>query len=374
MADVGSTLPFVWPDVAIVHVLCAVPVAWMLAAAAGRRLRAAGLLGLAVCIMGVNVVPMLGELQDGLRNVLVSYPLLGLLLRTAVSAGAAASAALLGVVLIRGRRGDHRGGREGRRIAVLGLAALAAVLLPWTYVSARVRHDHDKVGELIGQSRVGEARALVQDLLVLNSGANWNGYALSEVAADLERTVGELEGRVAVPLQPHATADERLTRARHLAMLGRSDKAAQIVQTVGGPEAANLYATIRENEGAWDEALKGYAIARRAWEAQPPSTGRTAGVLHAVRGMAYSQRKLGRYDQAEATYQELLALAPTAESHYLAAQFYEDAQQAEQARVHARAAMAMAPQTYRQQGERLIRKLSVYHFGCLGVYRAESSP
>jgi tetratricopeptide (TPR) repeat protein len=87
--------------------------------------------------------------------------------------------------------------------------------------------------------------------------------------------------------------------------------------------------------------------------------------------MGYCRRKLGRYAEAEATYLEMLELAPTAESHFLVAQFYEDTQQTAKAREHARKAMALAPDRYDDVGRRLINKLSVYHFGCLGVYDVE---
>jgi tetratricopeptide (TPR) repeat protein len=94
--------------------------------------------------------------------------------------------------------------------------------------------------------------------------------------------------------------------------------------------------------------------------------------LQATTGIAYCQRKSGRYAEAEANYQQVLALSPTADSYYLLAQFYEDTQQAEQARTHARQAMELDPARYGQKGEKLIRKLTVSDFGCLGVFTAEN--
>jgi tetratricopeptide (TPR) repeat protein len=87
-------------------------------------------------------------------------------------------------------------------------------------------------------------------------------------------------------------------------------------------------------------------------------------------GVAFSQRKLGHYAEAEATYQEVLSRATTADSHFLLAQFYDDTQQTRKAREHARRAMTLAPQRYQQEGEKLIRKLTVYHFGCFHVFSA----
>jgi tetratricopeptide (TPR) repeat protein len=92
-----------------------------------------------------------------------------------------------------------------------------------------------------------------------------------------------------------------------------------------------------------------------------------------VRGIAYAERKLGRYPQAEAAYQRLLELSPTADTHFLLAKFYEDTQRADLARQHARRAMRLAPERYEASGQELINSLAVRHFGCFSVYAAERS-
>jgi tetratricopeptide (TPR) repeat protein len=97
--------------------------------------------------------------------------------------------------------------------------------------------------------------------------------------------------------------------------------------------------------------------------------------VQATTGIAYCERKLGRYAEAEAAYLERLALSPTAETHFLLASFYEDAQQTSNARTHARLAMALAPERYRQPGKKLIDKLDTLHFGCLsGFFADQASP
>jgi tetratricopeptide (TPR) repeat protein len=188
--------------------------------------------------------------------------------------------------------------------------------------------------------------------------------------------ISELNRQAAVPLANQASAEERLQRARTLAMLGRSEAALAVLDLMTDPvaeaEADNLRGTIYENRGQWEAGLAAYAQARDAWDAQPHSAGRTAGLLQAATGMAYCLRKAGRYAEAEATYHQVLALAPTADTHFLLAQFYEDAQQADQARQHARQAMALDPRSYQQLGNKLINKLVVHQFGCLGVFRGES--
>lgn len=66
-------------------------------------------------------------------------------------------------------------------------------------------------------------------------------------------------------------------------------------------------------------------------------------------------------------------MVSTADSHFLLAQFYEDAQQADKARTHARRAMALAPERYQKEGEKLINRLTTFHFGCLHVLAAEKA-
>ena len=259
--------------------------------------------------------------------------------------------------------------------SVLGAAAL--VIPPATFVDARCRHDLALLGELVDQSRVGEARALAGGLAALDPGKEWRGHPVSEVAADLDRAAGDLERRVAAPLRETATTRDRIDRGTALAMLGRTGGALDALRTVEDPRATavvwNLRGTIHEARGEWDEGLAAYQSGRAAWEARPAGPARDAGVLRAATGAAYCLRKAGRYSEAGDAYRELLALAPTADSHFLLARFYDDAQQAGPAREHARRAMELAPDRYAEAGERLVARLAVYQFGCLGVFDAEAA-
>jgi tetratricopeptide (TPR) repeat protein len=262
------------------------------------------------------------------------------------------------VVLVRRRAVDW---------AWVGFGLVCLVVPPWLYVAARCRHDVAEVGNLLDQSRLGEARTLAHRVVALDPLASWNEQPLARLAADLDRRVAELEAAIADP----ATAP--LDRAGARAMLGRTGEALAELEPVAGPEANILRGLIHETRGDWPAGLDAYRAARTALEARPASGERDAGLAQALRGIAYCLRKQGDYAAAEAAYHDLLKLAPTAETHFLIARFYEDAQYAEKAHHHARQAIALDPRRYRERGATLIDKLATHHFGCLQVFTAEAS-
>jgi hypothetical protein len=366
-----APFPYAWRDVALIHVLCALPLALVLAMSIRRRMPTSGSVALAAVLLLLGIVPLFESARPSILSVLLSYPVLGLVIRAAAALGVTLSLGLVWSVLV--------GARSMRGVSYLasGLSMVVLLLPPWVYVSARCRHDIARLGDYSEQKRFGEAQILVRGLLVLDAHQQWRGFAMPIVAADLERSVRMLEARVAVPLAPDATARDKLHRAGDLAMLGRNEAALGMLQsvpdTLAGPEFDSLRGTIYETRSEWEPALASYRSAKANWEAQPPSSARTAGIVQATTGIAYCLRKSGRYAEAETSYQQLLELSPTADAHFLLAQFYDDAQQADKAREHTRRAMALAPDRYQQRGEKLINKLAEYHFGCLSVFSAETA-
>ena len=117
-----------------------------------------------------------------------------------------------------------------------------------------------------------------------------------------------------------------------------------------------------------------YGKAKAQWQSLADSAERTAGLSRSITGIAFCERKLGRLREAETAWRDLLSVSPTADTHFLLAQFYEDTQQAGKSRFHAEQAMQLDPQRYHVQGRRLIDKLVTSHFGCAGVFSADYSP
>ena len=257
------------------------------------------------------------------------------------------------------------------------MGLVAAAIVPTVYVAARCRHDAMELGELLDQSRLGEARILAQDLLRLAPTMQWRGRSLKVLTQQFNRQVRELESQIAQSHQNGETEAAQLQRCQRLAMLGRTPEALAgldlLMNSNLGPAACHLSGLIHETNAAWETARGFHRRAKEDLLRQQSTPERDAGILQAATRLGYCERKLGNYLLAEAEYRAVLALSPTADSHFLLAQFYEDMQQSAKARSHARLAIALAPRRYQREGTALINKLAIGHFGCLGVYTAEST-
>jgi tetratricopeptide (TPR) repeat protein len=224
------------------------------------------------------------------------------------------------------------------------------------------------LGELLTQSRLVEAADLARAILALDPDATFRGRSLNATAEEIDRTMGGLVARVAVPLPPGAPPAARVERARLLAVLGEGTLALATLESTSGPDADNLRGTIFESGGDWPAAREAFRRAEAALATTPPTPARDAALVRSATGVAYCERKLGRYAEAEAAYRRVLELSPTADSHFLLARFYEDAQQTSLAAEHARHAVELAPDRFSREGGLLLRRLTASHFGCLGVY------
>jgi len=348
--------PFVWTDVALVQLLCSLP----LAAVIGAYARIRG--GPALCLA---LGALCGLAAAGLWTVDST--------RTAIAFCAASGVMLLVVAMQGPLHSRDRGHENLLAVALVGLVIIIG--LPWVYLQARRSHDDRELAELLEQSRLGEARTLARQSLALEPNRQFRGQQLREVADELDRAVREIESRVVVPLPPGNADEARLARARDLAMLGRTAEALKLLDDSASlaelPRALTLRGTIHQTRSEWLFSLEAFRRAAAMLESLPPSPERKPVLLEATTGIAFAERKLGHNAAAEAAYQEVLRLDPSADTHFLLAQFYEGTQQAVKAQFHARQAMTLAPERYEQAVQRLIDKLVTHHFGCWGAVAAE---
>jgi tetratricopeptide (TPR) repeat protein len=356
----SAPFPFVWRDVALVHFLSALPLGLLAAKAIRSRCSAVAALGLAAGSLAVGAAIWLRGDLPGAH--------LAAGLRIALSLWLATSAALGAMSLA--SRAEAVG---ACRVSAAAWALPAAIwlIVPPVYVRARCAHDQRRLAEWIDQSRIGEAHALVRSLVALGCDAQVHGEPIAAVAARLERAATELARRSATPLATSASDKERYERARDLAMLGETEQALAPLEASPGLRdsvpGALLSGTIYQTRGDWLDSLTAYTRARRQIEPQPDSDQRRAELTQALAGVAFAERKLGDFPAASRTYQQLLALAPTADSHFLLAQFYEDTQQTGLASQHARQAARLDPPHYAARAERLTAGLRTRHFSCWQV-------
>lgn len=370
----AAPFPYAWWDVAVVCIVCGVPLAAWLAAVCRTRIdrRATATLGALLLGLAAAAFTLAGEQAVSLTANAVWLSLIRVVPPFLLTAALALVASAL-LRRTRSRAAPVRPPQSAAAAGLLGAVILAAA--PLLYVEARCRSDAGRLASLIEQSRLGDAAALARGMLLLKPEQEFDERPLRRVAAGLDSSVRQLEASVAVPLAKDATDEQRVERARELAMLGREDEALAVLDQLERPnasvEALNLRGTIHETREEWELAGASFARSRAVAAALPESPEQQAGLADAIRGDAYAKRRLGRNAEAEAAYLEMLAVAPTADTHFLLAQFYEDTQQSAEARRHARAAMALAPGRYDAAAETLIDRLMTVHFGCGGVFLAE---
>lgn len=366
------TLPFVRRDVAAVSLLSAMPLAWLLSKFVTPRMQSIPCiaLGLILLLAAWRIFFRVMHV-DSLLSEIHSY---GTLDRIAM-----ASVLAIGITLCMSafdRRAIPKVQTSELSTCMLRslCAALVLILIPVTYQNACCRYEARQVTELLEQSRIGDARYRLDRLLALDFNYQHHGELIRRELSDLKTTVSILSKRCESELSRTATIDARIERARELAMLGRVEQASATLYATGVAESnadvCGLLAIISENQNQWEAALTLYLNCQALWHATPKESRRSDGIYAAIRGTAYCCRKLGRLQQAEDEWLKLLALSPTADTHFLLAQFYEDIQHTAKAHLYAAKAAELSPSSYRDKAEALTKKMRQLHFGCLQLHES----
>jgi Tetratricopeptide repeat len=373
--------PFVWLDVAVVSLLCAMP----FAVAVTERL--AGAIPRVVAIVGSLF--LLGAVREMMDPDATSRVLFdwrssewGLAaVRIAISVAACLGGTMLVAALRPRNRAANAGSGRGGLVTCLLLFAIAAGV-PESYLDARCRRERERMREFSTGGRTVDASRIARSLEILRPGSRVEaGSTSGEVSiAELARELSRHAEALRRQLDSLPETDDprvRLQRARLLARLSRRREAIRELAPVAdaGPpsqqiEACLLLGTIHEHAEDWGAGRRWYD---KASELAANSTPRPEKRLlaTALKGVAFTSRKLGRYAEAESAYQKLITLAPTAENHFLLAQFYDDAQQGEKAQRHARQAIRLAPHRFTRSGEQLIDRVVTTDFGCFSAFLRE---
>jgi tetratricopeptide (TPR) repeat protein len=264
--------------------------------------------------------------------------------------------------------------RVKEQLAPLVVAVMVLLCFPPFYIQARIGSEAKRAYALIEESRYGEAHLLLSQILRLRPDATWQGVKLREADDRLGTMIEPIEARVRLPLEATADHGVRVARAQDLAVLGRTEESLAVLGVpsalVDLPEACVLRGAIHEAHGRWGKARDCFAQAIVSLSREEVATASYRLPLQskALAGIGHCERKLGRLQEAEAAYTTLLAITPTAQTHFLVAQFYEDTQQTALAKAHARKALALAPEQYRESVSQLETRLATTHFGCLAAF------
>jgi len=245
------------------------------------------------------------------------------------------------------------------------VGGLSAAIVPWVYIAARNHAEGTRLEELIAKSRWGEANHLARRLLAASPETRVRGQPLATVAEALASRVRELEASAQTAPAASAPPGTHLAYARTLAMLGLEEQAIRHVEAAPFKtvEALNLLGTIHETRSNWLAAENHFRRAEKS-AAHESTTPHRAAQIQALTGLAYAQRKQGRYPDAEQTYLQLWNLSPTADTAFLLAQFYEDTQQTQPAERFTRQAISLDPSRFTEPGRRLLNSLRTRQFGC----------
>jgi len=293
-------------------------------------------------------------------------------------AGAVASICLVRVFLKHDARGRQTASAGNGRLSMIPitmtLALGFAVTVPATYLKARGRHFQSQLTKLQSQGQLELARRLATQLLVLDPDTVIDGRSIKLMHSTLESEIQKLEKQVAANLAANSTTAARIERARQLAVLGRTEEALTALQPIASNDptyidACNLRGTIYEMQRDWPASRHWYRRAHDNLLASDESPDPTGRLLTAIKGIAYSHRKQGQHREAEEAYRRLLRVHPSAETHFLLAEFYRDTQQATKAYASARQAQELNALRFQQRADELIDDLVTNHFGCLAVSR-----
>lgn len=373
----GLLLTFAWLDVAVVTILCGLPIAWLAVTTMTRHFMGQRDTSVPVLVVGIALLVIfrvvLWEVanRDAAVDVIVSGSAV-----TRILSALLASFGIVGTLSVFAARPLHSDKLEapGSTPTHWLFAILLLVLVPATYAHAKGEANAKTALDYLAQSRFVEASDLLNRCMVLDSTSSSRGKLLHPLVIQLNAKIPSIQQQVEQPLSPVASTKDRIERAIQLAILNRREESLLLLLPLaqssefaasGGHE---LLGTIYQDRRDWEESLFHFRLASEFWQAESSSPVLKRGLIQSIQGQAYAHRKLGRIAQAEAMYAQLIELSPTAEHHFLLAQFYEDIQDTPQAALHARRAMEISPEHYKASAGALITKMKTNHFGCFQLY------
>lgn len=344
--------PFGWPQVAVVHLLAALPLSWLIARwiACNRASDCVSSRWLLIFLtLGFSGIAVWLSLTWGARVGQGSF--------TSRLLARVAWCLMLQVPLLVplvSRPPRSLLGLSGGTSTVL--AIVVALALPAVYVHSLVTEQRRRADELIARSQWVRAQRVFA--------------SLDDLPANplVERTIREFEAAVHQPLPTTAPPGAVIRHAGWLAALDRLDDARRLIQplAITHADAALLLAAIDQAEERWADSDAGYRAVLARTEQMRPSDRRSLWRVQAFEGLADNARQQRDLVRAVAVFQEALSVLPEAEA-YLHVQLGRQLLEARRpvaALAHLCRAAELEPHHYEAVVRPLIREIRQGTTGC----------
>lgn len=354
-------------DVLLCAVVCAIPLSKLIAdkLASGTRLRSAAIAVGLVAVVGMvltfvaalSLVDASGELSLVLWRGLVVIP--------------AVTAVLLLCSMLFGRQPAPE---LGVPVWVWSLTLIAlALVVPAAYADAVAESLRTELQQSLDGERLALAKRQADELRQLKPHWTVHDAPIQKLQRELGQAVDQLRSEAAEPLPTSATLPLVGRRITVLVQLGRYREALHLARplTQGEhfhPIALDYCGLCYQRLEQPRESLEIYRRAIDYWDTQPTGNAQRRGLASALKGVAFAARRLENRTLEEQTYQRLVEVDPSAESHFLLAQCYREHQKTSLAAAHAATAIELDPR-YQEQAAGILSSLSRDHFGCLQVPR-----
>lgn len=259
---------------------------------------------------------------------------------------------------------------------VSAMTMFMAFVVPLTYAHAASVQERERFVEALKAQRYQLARSQSQIALAVEPNAFVLETPIHTIVEELDKQIQQLERFVQQRLPANPNSAQIGQRAIALMHLDRNQAALDLLGPIASPNvpiALDYCGLCTQRLEMWTESATYYEQARDHWKSQPASPQRSQALVSAYRGIAFAERKLDHANAATEAYLNALALAPSAEIHFLLARHYEEQQMTSQARDHVEKAMQLAPDEFGQQGQDLLDKMALTHFGCLQLGRQPST-
>ncbi len=256
----------------------------------------------------------------------------------------------------------------GRRSAATFLALLAAIAIPWAYVSRETARQTSALLAALDQEDYLSASKQLPNLIALGSDIPILRETPVATLRRLEAELKAMKQRVADPLQSDATLEQVLERGSLLARLDRRADARALLEkpAKSEPAAALMLAALWQQDEAYDESDRAYRHAEQLLRSSTDSLAQVSRI-RVVKGLAYNARARHEPRLAEAIYRQALTDLPgaAADLHFQLGQHYRLGGRPTDAIAELQLAARLAPKELARPAAAMMREIQLDTPACV---------